>query len=84
MFHEPEDVTLPHLISSTGERSVIRLKERKYGNNTTAVYFYHIANPTTTLDVVIILILHMIKLRIRRAKDLPHICISSKKEMWEF
>lgn len=50
----------------------------------TTVYFYHIANPTTTLDVVIILILQMIKLRIRRAKDLLHICISSKKEMWDF
>ena len=50
----------------------------------TSVYFYHIANPTTTLDVVIILILHMMKLRIRRAKDLLHICTSSKKEMWDF
>lgn len=37
--------------------------------------------PTTTVDIIIILIIHTMKLRVKRIKDL-HICTASKKEMW--
>lgn len=46
-----------------------------------SVHFCHIANPMTTLDAVIILILHMY-LRIRKVKHLLHTYTAGERKMW--